>query len=348
MERAQDMRASADGQVAALIAQVRALAAQNDALAKENAKLASDMADLTARSAEAVSALKAQLAEAHAAIDSMIEQIKLSAQHRFGSSSEKVIPEQLPLSNEVEATAKPDAAEPDIEEALPKKSRKRGGKTTIDYSKFEILVIDHEIPAGERACPECGCVLSEMKVEVTRRVGLVLDCSARYDVPVYVFEYHETRRKGVAQEFLAGWSDALTTDGYKSYFNLGNPNIANTACLVHMRRYFAQIVKIAGGDAKAASAASVALEARRRIDAMFKADSKFDDMEPGARKAARDAELRPLMEDFGGWARPQLPLASPKLALHRALQYAVEFWPYVMNVLEDGHLELSNNAEEGL
>lgn len=103
-----------------------------------------------------------------------------------------------------------------------------------------------------------------------------------------------------------------------------------------MRRYFAQIVKIAGDDAKAASAASVALEARRRIDAMFKVDSKFDDMEPGGRKAARDAELRPLMEDFGGWARAQLPLASPKLAPHRALQYAVEFWPYVMNVLEDG------------
>lgn len=103
-----------------------------------------------------------------------------------------------------------------------------------------------------------------------------------------------------------------------------------------MRRYFAQIVKIAGGGAKAASAASVALEARRRIDAMFKVDSKFDDMEPGGRKAARDAELRPLMEDFGGWTRAQLPLASPKLAPHRALQYAVEFWPYVMNVLEDG------------
>lgn len=69
-------------------------------------------------------------------------------------------------------------------------------------------------------------------------------------------------------------------------------------------------------------------------------------MEPGARKAARDAELRPLMEDFGGMGADQLPLASPKLALHRALQYAVEFWPYVMNVLEDGHLELSNNVAE--
>nr|WP_237586437.1 transposase [Bifidobacterium longum] len=28
------------------------------------------------------------------------------------------------------------------------------------------------------------------------------------------------------------------------------------------------------------------------------------------------------------------------------MQYAVEFWPYVMNVLEDGHLELSNNVAE--
>ena len=45
----------------------------------------------------------------------------------------------------------------------------------------------------------------------------------------------------------------------------------------------------------------------------IKVDSKFDDMEPGGRKAARDAELRPLMEDFGGMGAGQLPLASPKL-----------------------------------
>ena len=93
----------------------------------------------------------------------------------------------------------------------------------------------------------------------------------------------------------------------------------------YLNNYVREYIHEAGGDAKAASAASVALEARRRIDAMFKVDSKFDDMEPGGRKAARDAELRPLMEDFGGWARAQLPLASPKLAPHRALQYAVEF-----------------------
>ena len=30
-------------------------------------------------------------------------------------------------------------------------------------------------------------------------------------------------------------------------------------------------------------------------------------MEPGARKAARDAELRPLMEDFGGMGGASFP-----------------------------------------
>ena len=127
MERAKDIQASAaDDQVAALIAQVQALAAQNDALAKENAKLASDMADLAAKSAEAVSALKSQLADARATIDSMIEQIKLSAQHRFGSSSEKVIPEQLPLFNEVEAAAEPDAPEPEVDDVLPQEAPQAG------------------------------------------------------------------------------------------------------------------------------------------------------------------------------------------------------------------------------
>ncbi len=160
-------------------------------------------------------------------------------------------------------------------------------------------------------------VLKEPNREAKKKSRMWLFCSARCNVPVYVFEYHETRRKGVAQEFLAGWSGTLTANGYKPYFNLGNPNIANTACLVHVRRYFAQIVKIAGGDAKAASAASVALEARRRIDAMFKVDSKFDDMEPGGRKAARDAELRPRRgapPAHGGLRGMGAGPASPSLA----------------------------------
>lgn len=190
-------------------------------------------------------------------------------------------------------------------------------------------------------------VLKEPNREAKKKSRMWLFCSARCNVPVYVFEYHETRRKGVAQEFLAGWSGTLTANGYKPYFNLGNPNIANTACLVHVRRYFAQIVKIAGGDAKAASAASVALEARRRIDAMFQGRLQVRRHGAGRQEGRPRRGAPPAHGGLRGDGHgPSFPLASPKLAPHRALQYAVEFWPYVMNVLEDGHLELSNNVAE--
>ncbi|VWQ22052.1 Transposase IS66 family protein, partial [Bifidobacterium longum subsp. longum] len=64
-------------------------------------------------------------------------------------------------------------------------------------------------------------VLKEPNREAKKKSRMWLFCSARCNVPVYVFEYHETRRKGVAQEFLAGWSGTLTANGYKPYFNLG-------------------------------------------------------------------------------------------------------------------------------
>ena len=160
-------------QLADLLAQTQALAAQNEALARENAQLASDMATLATQSAKAVADLKKELDGAHKTIESLLEQVKLANQHRFGSSSEKVIPEQLSLFNDCEAACDLKAPEPVIGDILPKKPRHRGGKTQIDYSKFETVIIEHEIPESERACPECGCELSEMNIEVTRRVRLV-------------------------------------------------------------------------------------------------------------------------------------------------------------------------------
>lgn len=63
-----------------------------------------------------------------------------------------------------------------------------------------------------------------------------------------------------------------------------------------MRRRFAEIVKVAGGDIKAEEAGSIALEARRRIDKVFAIDSNFDDMDHEERCRERNAQLRPLME----------------------------------------------------
>ena len=473
--------------IAALKAQVDSLASQNESLARDNANLARDVRENT----KLVVELTEKLDVANKTIEGLLERIKLVNQRHFGSKSEKVNPDQLSLFNDMEYAYAPEVAEPKVDDILPKtKPRRRGGKRVIDYSKFETIVIEHEIGADERVCPECGCELTDMKIEVTRRVRLVpahlvveehrrhvykcnecckknaegeetpavivrasqpegpipgsfatgslisyiinakylnsmplyriendfktlgipisrqnmsnwvmnayarwiskiyarmrenllthkyihadetpvqvlkepnreaerksrmwLFCAAECDVPIYIYQYDETRSKRVAQDFLRGWSGVLTTDGYQPYFNLELPGIINVACLVHVRRKFAEIVKNAGGDEKASKAAysSLALEGRERIDKIFSVDSKFNRFAPDERKAAREEELQPLMESFMAWAKKSVTLASPGLALYRALDYAVTYWPYVMNVLGDGNLVLSNNiAERGI
>ena len=150
---------------------------------------------------------------------------------------------------------------------------------------------------------------------------------------------------------MRGWSGWLCTDGYRPYFALENGGkVVNVACLVHIRRRFAEIVKSVGGDAKAESAASVALAARRRIDAMFAIDSNFDEMAAAGdfdgRSLKRGRDLKPLMEGFYDWAQARRMEASPRMALDEALRYAAEYWPYAMNALDDGRLELGNNLTE--
>ena len=199
----------------------------------------------------------------------------------------------------------------------------------------------------------------ESEVQVLKEPGREAKCKSRMwlfaspacSKPIFIYEYNPTRSGKVAEGFLRGWSGWLCTDGYRPYFTLENGGeVVNVACMVHIRRKFAEIVKSVGGDAKAEAACSVALAARRRIDAMFAADSRFDGMAAAGdfegRRLGRERDLRPMMEDFFTWAQARRMEASPRMALDNALKYAVGYWPYAMNALGDGRLELDNNLAE--
>lgn len=478
--------------IARLTAQVESLSRDNERLARDNAELAKAAADAVRAPAELAEELRAELAAVKAERDRLIELVRLSNQRFFGCKSEKVVPGQLSLFNDMEAAAD-GSPEPAFDEAVPPKPRKRGGKRKVDYSKLEQVVVRHELPAGSRECPECGAGLEEFKVEVAYSLRMVpahlvaerheravyrcpsccaanaageevpaaivrapmprppikgsfatpsliayivngkysnslplyrmeqefrclgadisrqnmanwvmrswelwlckmrarmkehllmgdiihadetevqvleepgreAKCKSRMwlfaapacDSPIYIYEYSPTRSGKVAEDFLRGWSGWLVTDGYQPYFTLENGgDVSNVACLVHARRRFAEIVKSVGGDLKAEAAGSVALAARRRIDAMFAADSRFDATfaagDFGGRRLGRERDLRPLMEKFCTWAQARRMEATPRMALANALDYAIRYWPYVMNALEDGRLPLDNNlAERGI
>lgn len=486
MENRMDIPAAE--QIARLLAQVESLSRDNERLAADNARLARDAAEAVRVPAGLERELREELAAVKAERDRLVEMVRLANQRFFGCRSERVVPDQLSLFNDMEAAADPDAAEPELDAQA--KPRRRGGRRVVDYSRLEQVVVRHELPESAGECPECGCGLEEFKVEVTYALRMVPahlvaerheravyrcpDCCAanaagedapasivrapmpaapikgsfatpsliayilngkyvnalplyrmEYDLkclgapisrqnmanwtmrvwelwlsrlrarmkelllqgdivhadetevqvlkepgreakcksrmwlfaapacarPIYVYEYNPTRSGKVAEGFLRGWSGWLCTDGYRPYFALENGGrVANVACLVHIRRKFAEIVKSAGGGAKAEAAGSVALAARRRIDAMFAIDSRFDGMAAAGdfegRRLGRERDLRPLMDDFYEWAQARRMEASPRMALDAALRYAVEYWPYAMKALDDGRLELDNNLAE--
>lgn len=160
IEAMRELLESMQGQIASLVA-------QNDALAKQVSDLSEDLRVQAAESDRVIASLKAELDEAKLKEASLVEEIKFWNMRFYGSKSEKVIPGQVSLFNEMEAAFDEEHPEPAIEDALPKRKgrpHRRGGKTNIDYDRFKTVVIEHDIPEGERACPECGCVLEEMNV----------------------------------------------------------------------------------------------------------------------------------------------------------------------------------------
>lgn len=173
-------------------------------------------------------------------------------------------------------------------------------------------------------------------------------CSAASDVPAYDYVYAPTRSGDVAAGYLSGWTGTLVTDGYRPYFSLG-PKVTNVACLAHVRRRFALLVKAVGGDAAAEAGGGdsrLALDGRRLVDRIFRAEDAIGDVAPDERARLRATDVARAMGEFESWCRAMLPHATPGLKLGEALAYSLEYMPFVRNAIACGGAELTNNRAE--
>ena len=113
-------------QIARLLAQVESLSRDNERLAADNARLARDAAEAARVPAGLERELREELAAVKAERDRLVEMVKLANQRFSGCRSERVVPDQLSLFNDVEAAADPGAAEPEF--SAPARPRRRGGR----------------------------------------------------------------------------------------------------------------------------------------------------------------------------------------------------------------------------
>jgi len=134
-------------------------------------------------------------------------------------------------------------------------------------------------------------------------------------------------------------------DGYSVYDNLGR-NIIRLSCIVHIRRYFTDVIKGLDKETLESLTGAVSVTAIRKLDEIIHMDNTFDTMSADERKAARLEKLKPKMDAFYEWCLEKRDEALSSMALSKALNHTVAEWPYLSNVLTDGRLPLDNNFAE--
>jgi transposase len=175
--------------------------------------------------------------------------------------------------------------------------------------------------------------------------------------PAALFYYSRDRAGSHAREHLEGWSGILQADAYSGYNKLYAPTrqpapILEAACWAHGRRKFfilADIEAAARSKAKGEKPAMVsplALEAVRRIDALFEIERAINGKPPEERLAVRQEHSATLVADLEAWMRSSRAKLSGHNKVAEAMDYMLKRWAAFARFLEDGRICLTNNAAE--
>lgn len=160
------------------------------------------------------------------------------------------------------------------------------------------------------------------------------------DRPIVLYEYQPGRGQVHPKTFLDGFKGYLHTDGYVGYHNLPD-DITIVGCWAHARRKFDEAMKsLPKGKAKGSSAA----QGLAYCNLLFEIEQGLMELSPDMRYTQRLEQAKPVLDAMLAWANTRA--AAPKSALGKAFTYLKEQWPYLMNYLKDGRLELSNNRAE--
>jgi transposase len=122
-----------------------------------------------------ITVLKSENAELKVLVKYYEEQFRLNRHRQFGASSEKSEYDfgQLSIFNEIEVTADANVAEPELVE-VETHYRKRTRLTTDRLpDDLPVEVVEHDLPAEEQICPECGGNLHVMGLDKRRELKII-------------------------------------------------------------------------------------------------------------------------------------------------------------------------------
>jgi transposase len=101
------------------------------------------------------------------------EQLRLLQKRTFGISSEKTLPDQLDLFNEVEKEANLEQPEPTLESITYQRSRKKRGHRELVLENLPVETVEYRLSSEEQVCSCCRGNLHEMSTEVRQELKFI-------------------------------------------------------------------------------------------------------------------------------------------------------------------------------
>jgi transposase len=161
--------------------------------------------------------------------------------------------------------------------------------------------------------------------------------------PGAIFYYSPDRGGKHPCSHLKNYGGILQADAYAGFNDLYHPArkpgpIIEAACWAHGRRKLFVLAEVAK--------APLAIEAVRRIDAIFDVEREINGLAAEQRLAIRQVRVVPLVTSLEQWMRGERARLSRHADVAKAMDYMLKRWDAFTRFLDDGRICLTNNAAE--
>jgi transposase len=161
--------------------------------------------------------------------------------------------------------------------------------------------------------------------------------------PAAAFFYSPDRGGVHPDAHLATYSGLMQADAYAGFNRLyaagRQPGpITEAMCWAHARRKFFDVARL--------NKSPIAMEAVKRIDALFEIERDINGKPPPERQRVRAEHSRPLVAELKMWLQAQRAKLSAHSETAKAIRYSLNCWSGLVRFLDDGRLCMTNNAAE--
>ena len=158
------------------------------------------------------------------------------------------------------------------------------------------------------------------------------------DPPMVAYVYAADRKTERPEAHLQGFAGILQVDGYGAYAALArrHQQIRLAFCWAHVRRKFYEL----------AESSPVAADVLRHIASLYAIEDEIRALSADERRRVRDQRSRPIVDDLHKFLEARGRQVSAKSRLGEAIRYTLPRWDGLIRFLDDGRIDLDNNAVE--